>query len=104
MQRGGAGAAVAERKRHTWRAARCGHRTPAFPKGEIAALGNCRARLLPPLQRVEKLDTLRALAALVSYGSAQCRGFFVIFCKKTLRGVRFCRTVPFGWVEALPKQ
>ena len=39
MQRGGAGAAVAERKRHTWRAARCGHRNPASPKGEIAALG-----------------------------------------------------------------
>ena len=30
-----------------------------IPKGEIAALGNCRARLLPPLQRVELLDTLK---------------------------------------------
>ena len=30
-----------------------------IPKGEIAALGNCRARLLPPLQRVEFLDTLK---------------------------------------------
>ena len=28
IQRGGAGAAVAERKRHLWRAARCGHRNP----------------------------------------------------------------------------
>ena len=29
-------------------------------QGEIAALGNCRARLLPLVQRVEFLDTLKA--------------------------------------------
>ena len=32
-----------------------------FPKGETDALGNCRARLLPLLQRVEFLDTLHIL-------------------------------------------
>ena len=31
-------------------------------KGEIAALGNCRARLSAPLQRVEFLDTLKGCA------------------------------------------
>ena len=42
MQRDEAGAAVAERKRHIWRAARCGHRNLAFPKR-----GNRSVRQLP---------------------------------------------------------
>jgi len=43
---------------------------PGHTQGETAALGNCRARLLPLVQRVEFLDTLK-------YPRPKGRGYFL---------------------------